>query len=269
MANYKIVFSPTGGVKKCTDLLSSHLGSSWMEIDLSHPISPISLQEEDLCIYAVPSFGGRVVPIVTERLKNIHGNGAKAIRLCVYGNRAYEEAAEQLYEFVRSRGFVPVAVGAFVGEHSYSTSQHPIATGRPDATDLADARAWGKAIAEKLSCAKHPKRIDIATLKEPRNSIFSTIRFVLFVLKQRRNKSGVKPHVEVIDHKCKRCGKCAKLCPTGAIEAGNCLHTDTTRCIKCCACVKGCPTKARKLDTPYAPILSQCFKKRKSPVTTL
>ena len=55
MANYKIIFSPTGGVEKCADLLSSHLGTGWKEIDLSHPLSPVCLKEEDLCIYAVPS----------------------------------------------------------------------------------------------------------------------------------------------------------------------------------------------------------------------
>ena len=265
-----VLFSPTGTSRKVAMAVADGCRYECRIVDATYRTPEnLHFESNELVIVSVPVYGGKVAPIALQRLDAMRGNNTPVVPIVVYGNRAYEEAAEQLYEFVRSRGFVPVAVGAFVGEHSYSTSQHPIATGRPDATDLADARAWGKAIAEKLSCAKHPKRIDIATLKEPRNSIFSTIRFVLFVLKQRRNKSGVKPHVEVIDHKCKRCGKCAKLCPTGAIEAGNCLHTDTTRCIKCCACVKGCPTKARKLDTPYAPILSQCFKKRKSPVTTL
>ena len=98
MANYKIIFSPTGGVEKCTDLLATQLGSNWKEIDLSHPIPTISLKEEDLCIYAVPSFGGRVVPIATERMKSIQGNGAKAILLCVYGNRAYEDTLVEMLD---------------------------------------------------------------------------------------------------------------------------------------------------------------------------
>ena len=265
-----VLFSPTGTSRKVAMAVADGCRYESRVIDATyHAPVEMNFESNELVIVAVPVYGGKVAPTAMQRLDAMRGNNTPVVAIVVYGNRAYEDAANQLYEFVRTRGFVPVAVGAFVGEHSYSTSQHPIATGRPDATDMADARAWGKAIAEKLNVAKHPKRVDITTLKEPRNSLISMLRFVLFVMKQRRNKSGVKPRVEVIADRCKQCGKCVKLCPTGAIEAGKCLHTDTARCIKCCACVKGCPTKARKLDTPYAPILSQCFKKRKSPVTIL
>ena len=116
---------------------------------------------------------------------------------------------------------------------------------------------------------KQLEAVDIATLKAPHNSFISKLRFILFVHKQRRKKVAVKPQVVVDARKCRLCGKCAKLCPTGAIAAGDCLHTDHSRCIKCCACVKCCPSKARSLNTPYAPILSQCFAKRKSPITIL
>ena len=265
-----VLFSPTGTSRKVAMAVADGCRYEYRIIDATYRTPEnMNFESNELVIVAVPVYGGKVAPIALQRLDAMHGNNTPVVPIVVYGNRAYEDAATQLYEFVRTRGFVPIAAGAFVGEHSYSTSQHPIATGRPDATDLTYARGWGKAIAEKLALAKHPKRVDIATLKKPHNSLLSILRFVLFVSKQRRNKSGVKPHVEVIAEKCKLCGKCVKLCPTGAIEAGNCLHTDTTRCIKCCACVKGCPTRARKLDTPYAPILSQCFKKRKSPITII
>ena len=134
MANYKIIFSPTGGVEKCADLLSANLGGNWKEIDLSHSISPVTLMEEDLCIYAVPSFGGRVVPIATERLKSIQGNGAKAILLCVYGNRAYEDTLVEMQDTLNAQGFCCVAAIAALAEHSI---MHQFATGRPDASDEA------------------------------------------------------------------------------------------------------------------------------------
>ena len=47
------------------------------------------------------------------------------------------------------------------------------------------------------------------------------------------------------------------------------LHTDEAKCIKCCACVKACVKKARVYDTPFAALLSDCFKKQKLPQTIL
>ena len=53
--------------------------------------SRISLDKEDICIVAVPSFGGRVPAIAAERLERIRANGAMAILVVVYGNRAYDD----------------------------------------------------------------------------------------------------------------------------------------------------------------------------------
>ena len=55
----------------------------------------------------------------------------------------------------------------------------------------------------------------------------------------------------------------------GAITKGDELNTNAEKCIKCCACVKACANKARKYDTPFASLLSECFKKQKLPQTIL
>ena len=148
MANYKIIFSPTGGVEKCAELLSTPLGTNWKEIDLSHPISPITLSDQDLCIYAVPSFGGRVVPIATERMKSIQGNGARAILLCVYGNRAYEDTLVEMQDTLNAQGFRCIAAVAALAEHSI---MHQFATGRPDASDQKMLTEFASKIAANLN----------------------------------------------------------------------------------------------------------------------
>lgn len=266
-----VLFSPTGTSRKVAMAVAdgcAYHNSCVVDATYNTP-SDMCYKEHELVVVAVPVYGGKVAPLALQRLDAMRGDNTPIVLIVVYGNRAYEEAVAQLDVFVRSRGFVTVAAAAFVGEHSYSTARYPIAVGRPDAADLADARAWGKDIAAKLVRIESTQSIDVASLKEPRNPLFSKLRFILFVLKQRRKKSVAKPMVVVDADKCKLCGKCVKLCPTGAIATGDYLHTDTSRCIKCCACVKGCPAKARTLDTPYAPVLSQCFKDRKSPTTTL
>ena len=47
-------------------------------------------------VIAVPSYGGRVPQVAVDRISEIKGNGAKAVLLCVYGNRAYEDTLTEL-----------------------------------------------------------------------------------------------------------------------------------------------------------------------------
>lgn len=121
-------------------------------IDLTHPAGyPAPLPGEAVAIFAVPVYGGHVAPAALERLREIRGEGTPAVVLAVYGNRSFGTAVAELASFVAGRGFVPVAAGAFVGEHSYSTPETPIAQGRPDARDLAAATAFGAQVREKLA----------------------------------------------------------------------------------------------------------------------
>lgn len=121
-------------------------------IDLTYPAGqPAPLPAGAVAIFAVPVYGRHVAPAALERLREIRGEGTPAIVLAVYGNRSFGTAVAELASFVAERGFVPVAAGAFVGEHSYSTPETPIAQGRPDAQDLAAATAFGAQVREKLA----------------------------------------------------------------------------------------------------------------------
>lgn len=57
---------------------------------------------------------------------------------------------KELCDLVSEQGFVPVAAGAFIGEHSFSRKGMPIAEGRPDESDLKQATEFGKKIIEEL-----------------------------------------------------------------------------------------------------------------------
>lgn len=246
-----------------------------------------------------------MAPAALERLREIRGEGTPAIVLAVYGNRSFGTAVAELASFVAGRGFVPVAAGAFVGEHSYSTPETPIAQGRPDARDLAAATAFGAQVREKIAMiqpvpdrapetasdtaattratqagtvdtAKAPATgalvpIDPAKLREPRTPLLPKLRFIRFVLgyrrRQKRNPVVLLPEGDAA--RCTQCGRCVALCPTQAIARGDELHTDPARCIRCCACVKGCAFGARTFRTPFAAALARNFARRKPPVTLL
>ena len=125
MKIFQIYFSPTGGVKKIADLISGQWDCEKIDIDLSKPDKDFSgyrFNKDDLCIAAVPTFGGRVPPPATANLQKLNGNGATAILIAAYGNRAYEDALLELKNTVTSAGFFCAAGIAAVAETFHCTS---------------------------------------------------------------------------------------------------------------------------------------------------
>lgn len=226
-------------------------------VDLTHTAGKtLTLPADTAAIFAVPVYGGHVAPAALERLQGIRGAGTPAVVLAVYGNRAFGTAAAEL--------------AAFVGEHSYSTPDTPIAPGRPDAGDIAAAEAFGAQVREKLA-QDTLVPVDAAKLRAPRTPLLSQLRFIRFVLgyrkRQKRTPVALLPKGDA--GRCTQCGRCVAICPTQAITRGDELHTDPARCIRCCACVKGCTFGARTFETPFAAVLARNFARRKPPVTLL
>lgn len=269
-AAYPVVFSPTGTSKKIAEAIARSIAPGAC-IDVTHtPANGTPLAANAVAVIAVPVYGGHVAPTALKRLESLRGEGSPAVVVAVYGNRAFGSAVQELAEFVSGRGFVPVAAAAFVGEHSYSAPQTPIAAGRPDAQDLTAAAAFGAAVLQKLDAgAIAPIRVD--RLRTPRTPLFALLRFIRFVLRyrrqQKRNPIVLLPLGDA--GRCTHCGRCAALCPTQAIARGEELRTDPARCIRCNACVKGCPVQARSYPTPFAAALARSFARRKEPVTQL
>lgn len=270
---HALYFSPTGTTRRIAAAIARGIADTApiAETDLTHTPAPArTLGPETVAILAAPVYGGHIPPVVLERLEALRGNDTPAVIVAVYGNRAFDHAVAELADFAAQHGFRPIAAAAFVGEHSYSTPDTPIAAGRPDAEDLAAAAAFGERIREKLR-RDDLRVVDVRRLHSPRTPLLSLMRFIGFVLAYRRQqRKNPVVRIPVVDaDRCTRCGRCASLCPTQAIAPGNETHTDPTRCLRCCACVKGCPTAARSYATPFAAVLARNFSQRKPPVTLL
>ena len=129
MAFYEFVFSPTGGTKKAAGILAGELAKGLTDGSPVHSLSIIDLTDgradfagirlapNDTVLIAVPSYGGRVPLPAGERLAQIKGNGAKAVLVCVYGNRAYEDTLAELQDIAEAAGFAPAAP-LFTGQSS-------------------------------------------------------------------------------------------------------------------------------------------------------
>ena len=125
MKIYEIIFSPTGGTKKVADIISAGVGADSICIDLTDKdfdFASVAFGEEDVCIAALPSYGGRIPRIAGERLKQMKGNRARVISVTVYGNAA-------------------------VAEHSI---MHQFAAGRPDAEDRKELAGFADRIRREI-----------------------------------------------------------------------------------------------------------------------
>lgn len=238
----QLVFSPTGGVRKAAGMLSSAIADRFETIDLSLTLNgqkSAAFDSEDVCLIAVPSFGGRVPEIALTRLAQTNGGGARAILMCVYGNRDDGDTLFELRDASRKAGYCPIAAVRAVAQHSIIPD---IAVGRPDDEDARKLAQFGSVIRERLAQKELPPvPIPEKTLLRP----FGGLR--------------VHPHA---GKSCTRCGKCAAVCPMNAIPRKHPMLTDDTRCITCMRCVAICPVHARRLSRFVVTLAGRKLKKQ-------
>ena len=275
---YLTYFSATHTSQKVGRAIAEGYGATEPIEELDGTFEPISsntLERNNLLIACVPVYGGHVAPIALKRLEALRGNQTPAVAVAVYGNRDFETAVLELQTFLTERGFRVIAAAAFVGEHSYSTSEHPIAPNRPHSEDLQEARQFGQAIHQKVESADEPALTDADQLVCPDSGEENLRGFIDFI-KACQAKAQAQPQAKPIkqvpivnEDLCTHCGACANVCPTGAIEENNPILVNADKCIKCCACVKSCPEHARSLATPFGPVLSKYFNLEKANVKVL
>jgi len=231
-----VYFSPTGTSKQVVEAIAKGIQASGEHLNLTPPTARTQEFEklhDELAVIAAPVYAGRIPPEAVYRLSRFSADNTPAVLVAVYGNRHYDDALVELRDLTIELGFKPVAGGAFIGEHSYSTAEVPTAHGRPDADDLEKAAEFGRKIKEKMRRISGPQ--DIPPLDVPGN---------------RPYRDGVWDPGEPMDpvtreDLCIKCGKCAEVCPTSAITVSDVVTTQADACIWCCACVKNCPTGAR------------------------
>jgi len=256
-----IYFSPTGTTRRVLEAIAQGTRiNEVVHIDLTPPaakaMKSVDMNNE-LAIIGAPVYSGRLPAAAFSRLRNLRGHGAPAVIVVVYGNRAYEDALLELSDLSVVAGFIPVAAGAFIGEHSYSNKSRPIAPGRPDVEDLRKAKEFGNAVYDKIRDVQELQKMP--ALRVPGN----------FPYKELGGLSDISPVTQ--EALCVKCETCASVCPGAAISVKDTVITDSGVCIRCCACVKNCPTGARAMeDTRIRQIAEQLTIKcseRKEPET--
>ncbi len=236
-----VYFSPTGTTKKTLEAIARGTGvKNILHHDITLPGSvpekTIEFPANEMVILGAPVYAGRLPDVAVQRLSKFRPAGSPAAVAALYGNREYEDALLEIGELAAATGFVVIAAGAFLGEHSYSTPETPIAAGRPDAEDKRKAEKFGGEVMELFQAISKPEEVTMPEL--PGNRPF----------RQKVKHPNAPPETDM--EKCTLCGECVEVCPVGAISINGGLATDRELCILCCACVKNCPEQARALTDP-------------------
>ncbi len=253
-----IYFSPTHTTRKVLEGIASGIGAqSVVHLDLTLPAAEESPEtiRADLAILGVPVYAGRVPQTAASRISQLKADNVPAVIVAVYGNRAFEDALVELKDLAEGVGFKPMAAAAFIGEHSFSNEESPIAQSRPDEKDIMEADAFGQRIKNKLEEAQD--LAGMSPLNVPGNHPY----------KERHAMPPGSPTTQA--DLCTLCGSCADECPVDAISVEDIVKTDAALCIYCCACVKVCPTNARVMTVQkineIAKKLSEICADRKAP----
>lgn len=243
---WKIFFSATGTTKKVVECIGDELVNKFsvnaLTYDFTLPDARQSfpaINAGDLVVFGVPTYAGRVPNLLLKYLDTIAGNGALAVPVVTFGNRAFDNSLIELRDILESHGFRTVAAAAFSCEHSFSGT---LAAGRPDADDISFAKSFAEHIYNKVSKADFnassyaPVKVDgdeTAGYYQPK-----TDEGIPIDIRKAKPKTAAN---------CTKCGTCAKVCPLGSISSDDC-STVNGICMKCGACVKKCPVHAKYFD---------------------
>ena len=237
-----VYFSPTGTTKKVIDYIAKGIsGEIICSADLTKQDNrdnqtDLVFTDADLIILGAPTYGGFLYKEFRNCIKRLDFHGKCVIAVILYGNASTIFATREMISVIKKGNGNLLGYGEFVGEHSYSHKEIPVAKGRPNADDLRTAVIFGKAVRNRLLNIE-------ASYSDHRLSVFDNI--ISFIAESKPVHTGKRIFTipQTDKEKCINCSKCVKTCPK------SCINTDMTtvkdECIVCMACVKICPTGAR------------------------
>ncbi len=245
-----VYFSATYTTRKVVEYLASSLTDEVTVMDITNEksLEGVNIPCNECLLVGMPVYAGRIPAMAVEQVRRLKGEGTPAIAVAVYGNRDYDDALLELSDLLAENGFKVIAAGAFIAQHSIFPK---VGAGRPDADDFQKMDAFVKEIQKLFSVESN----QLLPIHVPGNRPYKIPGSIPIY------PSGTKT--------CQECGKCARLCPVGAIPLDAPKTVDESRCIKCGRCIVVCPTQSRKFQGLKYKLASlkfnQAYQARKEP----
>lgn len=225
-AVYTVHFSPSGTTQRMVGWVAQAFSPPSTDIDLlANPPARREFTPRDVVIVGMPVFSGRIPSLCPSLLGRLEGCGTPAILVAAYGNRAYEDALLEMYDILTAQHFCVFGAGAFPARHSLFPA---VAADRPDERDRRALGLFALQCLIKLQRGFPPEKLGERIRGNRPYRVPSHIA-----------------HDPTAGDKCTSCGKCAEICPAGAINPMLTAEPDTDKCIRCMACAYTCPANAR------------------------
>lgn len=244
---WALYFSATGTTERAAETISAelakHLQVPRETVAFTRPgerEKEYNFTDKDIVVVGSPTYAGKLPnKILPDFQARLHGNGALAVPVVLFGNRSYDNSLAELCAVLAENDFHTVAAGAFVGQHAFSDA---LAYARPGWSDQFEMKQFAKRIADKVKdLTDIPGTVQVpgdaaAPYYVPKGTDGEPAKFL-----------KAKPRTDM--SRCSRCGACARLCPMGAIDPKNVADVPGT-CIKCQRCVHKCTKQAKYFDDP-------------------
>lgn len=226
---YNIYFSAKETTKTYAETVGRLIDPDFKEYNWLRESDRIEIDasQNDTLLFSMPVYGGFIPQICLQGTEGLTGHNTPAIIQAIYGNRHYDDALIQMKTLLENQGFIVIAAGAFVAEHSIFPT---VGAGRPDEKDKAAMNEFALHCKQLLS--ERGRWID-KKLDVPGKADFNPFSY-----------KGV-PFKPDGDERCIQCGACIEICPQKAILEDNPRMTRNDQCISCGACIHICPTGAR------------------------
>ncbi len=243
-----VFFSPTDTTKQVVLEVARGTGAENLKlIDLT--VEAVRKQDKfelnsNIVIIGVPVYGARIYKPLRKVFTRMDLNNKLVILVSLYGNVSCGFAHYELTAICNRQGAKVIGIGHFVGEHTYSTTEIPIAMHRPNKKDLYEAFRYGEMIRRKLDGVTF---FESTVVDKVKNRYFCSFvyHFCSLVPKQHGRYFVKAPIVD--RNLCIQCGLCVKECPMQVIASGT-YDIMENKCIRCLACAKKCPIHARKVN---------------------
>lgn len=248
MKTTSVYFSATYTTRKVVEAIAATISEEVTTYDITNDgsLESVTLDAGELLVVGIPVYAGRVPAMAVDRIRRFRGNGTPAVAVAVYGNRHYDDALLELHDILAEGGFRVVAAGVFIAQHCIFPK---VGAQRPDSKDMEVIRTFAMQAKER-ALAGGTESIEV-----PGNRPYKV-------------PGGIAIWPTASKH-CSACGKCASLCPTGAIDPKSPQGVDKEKCIKCGRCIVVCPQNVRRFwGIKYslaARMFNSAFAKRREP----